>query len=718
MYRKMICLAALVCVFGLTSNVSADLILHWRFDDASGTTAADTSGNGYNGTILGDPQWVVGKAGAALDFSNGLSAESVDVPSAMNGLTAMSVMLWVKSNVTNTDHGFVNFIDPDGGDFGGMRYDAASWAFPGGTNVITVVTPTSGPRARLESASDMQVTEWQHVAMTWASGEGIKLYVNGEQDTAPTGVDPPGEGAVEGIVKLLIGRGAKDDAAGASWDGLIDDVRVYSTAMTAEEIRSAMVSEPFPYAIGPDPANGTLYTDTWITLSWSPGDFAASHDVYIGDNLDDVNSGAEGTFVGNQTDTFIVVGFPGFPFPGGLDPGTTYYWRVDEVNEAEPDSPWKGYIWSFGIPPNTAYSPDPPDGAAGVSVDAQLSWTPGLGSKLHTVYFGETFEEVDTATGGQSQGSSTFAPGTLKMAGTYYWRVDEFDFVETYKGDIWSFTTEGAVANPNPPDGAVDISQTPTLTWQPGVFADTYEVYFGADEASLELKASGNLGEESYEPGRLEWNTTYYWRVDEANDANPDSPWTGPLWSFTTANFLIIDDMENYNDLDPADPNSNRIFLAWVDGFDDPTNGSLIGYDNPPFAEQTIVHSGNQSMPFAYDNAAGLSEATLTLTANRDWTVNGVDRLTIWYRGSSDNAAENLYVVLNDSAVVANDNPDAALATAWTAWDIDLTRFSDQGVNLTNVNSITLGLGNRNNPAAGGAGIMYFDDIRLYALEQ
>jgi hypothetical protein len=176
--------------------------------------------------------------------------------------------------------------------------------------------------------------------------------------------------------------------------------------------------------------------------------------------------------------------------------------------------------------------------------------------------------------------------------------------------------------------------------------------------------------------------------------------------------------MENYNDLDPADPNSNRIFLAWVDGFDDPTNGSLIGYDNPPFAEQTIVHSGNQSMPFAYDNAAGLSEATLTLTANRDWTVNGVDRLTIWYRGSSDNAAENLYVVLNDSAVVANDNPDAALATAWTAWDIDLTRFSDQGVNLTNVNSITLGLGNRNNPAAGGAGIMYFDDIRLYALEQ
>jgi hypothetical protein len=72
--------------------------------------------------------------------------------------------------------------------------------------------------------------------------------------------------------------------------------------------------------------------------------------------------------------------------------------------------------------------------------------------------------------------------------------------------------------------------------------------------------------------------------------------------------------MESYNDLNPDEPGSNRIFLAWIDGFDDPANGSLVGYDNPPFAEKSIVHSGLQSMPFAYDNAAGKSEATLTLT--------------------------------------------------------------------------------------------------------
>jgi hypothetical protein len=176
--------------------------------------------------------------------------------------------------------------------------------------------------------------------------------------------------------------------------------------------------------------------------------------------------------------------------------------------------------------------------------------------------------------------------------------------------------------------------------------------------------------------------------------------------------------MESYNDLNEDDPGSNRIYLAWIDGFDNPAaNGAVVGNFDPPFAEQTIVHSGNQSMPMAYDNAVGKSEATLTLTSNRDWTVNGVNTLTIWYRGNSSNAAETMYVMLNGSAGVDNDNPDAALSSSWTQWNIDLQAFADQGVNLANVTSITLGLGNRSNPVAGGSGMLYFDDIRLYPLE-
>ncbi len=122
-------------------------------------------------------------------------------------------------------------------------------------------------------------------------------------------------------------------------------------------------------------------------------------------------------------------------------------------------------------------------------------------------------------------------------------------------------------------------------------------------------------------------------------------------------------------------------------------------------------------MPLYYDNSVGYSEATLTLTYPRDWTENGVSTLTIWFRGDSANAAETLYVVLNGSAVVTHDNPNAAQVEEWTEWNIDLQAFADQGVNLANVNTIALGLGNKNpdvSGQAGGSGTMYFDDIRLY----
>jgi len=495
---------------------------------------------------------------------------------------------------------------------------------------------------------------------------------------------------------------ASDSAAGTAGSLHIDNVQIGFVDL-----------EKAKY---PSPEDGAIHPDTWVSLNWSPGHFATSHDVYFSDNRADVEAGAEAAFQGNQAADYLVVGFPGFPYPDGLVNGTTYYWRIDEVNDTDPNSPWKGDLWSFSIPPKTAYSPDPADGAESVYVEDRLSWTPGYGAMLHTVYFGDNFDDVNNATGGLPQGTTDYRPGTLKMAANYYWRVDEFDGIETYKGDIWSFLTEGAVANPNPADGAVDVSQTAILSWTPGVFGASHEVYFGTDASSLELKGSGNLGSESYNPGQLEWNTTYYWRVDEANNANADSPWTGPIWSFATADFLVLDDMENYNDIPEGEPGSNRIYIAWADGFDNPlVNGSYVGNDPPPIAEQTIVHSGNQSMPMTYDNAVGKSEATLTLTSNRDWTFKGLNTLTIWFRGSAANAAENLYVALNGSAVVNNDNPDAAQVISWTEWNIDLQDFADQGLNLANVNSITLGLGDRSNPVAGGAGMMYFDDIRLYA---
>ena len=698
MYRKFTLMVSLVLVLGLLGIASAELVGQWKLDEGGGTIAVDASGNDNNGTLEDEPTVVDGQFGQALAFESSrvaipasdtltadLFQESFTLTAWINpertGNTWQQVFRAITASATND----TLFLNNDG---------RLSWRG-------TVNGAWAG--GMCETAADVvPAGQWTHVAVT-GDQTNFRIYVNGElsQESAFQTTDGAN-------TTYYIGG----TAGGESYSGMVDDLRVYNHALSEDDIRSSMENQggAIVKAYAPSPRNGTLHEDTWISLGWRAGDLAVSHDVYISDNFDAVSEGAEGTFIANQTDTFMVIGFPGFPYSDGLVPGTTYYWRIDEVNETEPNSPWKGDIWSFSIPPKTAYFPDPADGAEAVGIDDSLSWTPGYGAKLHTVYFGETFDEVDSVAGGSPQGAATYSPGTLKMAKTYYWRVDEFDVVETHKGDVWSFTTEGAVSNPSPTKGAVDVTQTPVLTWLPG-FGATYDIFFGTDPSALEKKASGSLGSETYEPGQLEWNTTYYWRVDEANSANADSPWTGPTWSFTTANFLIIDDMEAYNDLDPADPLSNRIFNVWIDGFGDPTNGSLVGNDFAPFAEQTIVNNGLQSMPMFYDNsAASKSEATLSLTSNRDWTVNGVDTLTIWFRGDSGNAAETLYVTLNGSARVDNENPDAATLARWTAWNIPLQIFVDQGVNLTNVDSITLGLSS----VTGGTGTMYFDDIRLY----
>ncbi len=485
------------------------------------------------------------------------------------------------------------------------------------------------------------------------------------------------------------------------------------------------------------------------------------------------------------------------------------------------------------------------------------------------MYFGDNFDDVESAVVGLEQASTTYDPGPLELEKTYYWRVDEFDGVETHKGDTLSFTTIGArgtglrgdyytgenfdkleltridpqvdfgwggsppnekvggsnisirwtgdvsaqftdtytfytitddgirvwvngkliienwthhgdtedtgtidlvagqsysivleyfqagggsvarlgwesphttkqiiptyllwppikARNPNPPNGATDIKQTATLSWEPGEAAVSHQSYFGTDEEAVknantgspEYKGGIDLGSESYDPGKLEWDTAYYWRIDEVE--TDDTIQTGNVWSFTTADFLIVDDFEDYDAY-------NQIWWSWHDGagyVSHPTEspyagngtGSMVGDENTPsYTEETIVHGGSQSMPVFYDNSVLLySEVEKTLTYPRDWTENGVNTLTIWFRGSSANATETLYVALNGSAVVSYDNPDAAQIGIWTEWTIDLQAFADQGVNLTNVDKITLGLGDRNNPQAGGSGTMYFDDIRLY----
>ena len=628
MFKQTIHVIALIVVLGLlAANVAegADpsLVAWYRFDG----DATDSSGNNLHGTEMGDPTYTTGVFGQAIDLDGDGDYVDCGLDPKFDITEFITFTYWIQVRAfdaawqTVLSRGDDSWRSSRAGSEGTESFMEAA---VGGTsgNYLYGVTPVDDG-------------QWHHVGATY-DGTTFYLYLDGELESSE-----PSTGQIT-VSSYPLYIGENSQATGRHWNGLIDDVMIFNRALSQEEIQRIMQSSggAYPYATAPNPADGALHADTWVTLSWKAGDFAVSHDVYLGDNFDDVYDGTGDTFQGNQGDTFYIAGFPGFAFPEGLVPGTTYYWRIDEVNEADPNSPWKGDVWSFSIPPKTAYNPNPADGAESVDLGARLSWTAGFNAKLHTVFISEDFDTVANATVGVPLGTTTYDPGPLKAAKIYYWRVDEFDGIQTHKGDVWSFTTLGAIGNPNPVDGAVDITQTPTLTWTPAIPAASHEIYLGDDEgavrnattASPEYKGTKPLGDESYVPDKLAWNTTYFWRIDEVNNTNPDSPWVGRIWSFTTADFMIIDDFEGYTDDDPA---GEAIWQSWIDGFGIADNGAQVGYLLPPYAEQTIVHGGLQSMPLMYDNTAGVtnSEAVLTLSTARDWTEEDVAELSLWFRG-------------------------------------------------------------------------------------
>ena len=170
---------------------------------------------------------------------------------------------------------------------------------------------------------------------------------------------------------------------------------------------------------------------------------------------------------------------------------------------------------------------------------------------------------------------------------------------------------------PSPRSGAVDVKQTSILSWSAGVRAASHDVYFGEDANAVAdantttkdiYRGRQALDANSFDPGRLAWNKTYYWRIDEVNAADPEGLWKGAVWTFTTANFIVVDDFESYTD-DLA--NLHRIFQVWIDGggYTQPEpgqagngSGALVGTNDAPWVELTVVHGGRQAMPMSYNN--------------------------------------------------------------------------------------------------------------------
>jgi len=239
--RRLIYLVSLVLVLGVAGNASADLVAHWAFDEGSGTTAFDSSGNGNNGTLQGDPKWVTGKIGGALEFNGTDSIIDISYSPNMTPSEGTTMSAWVFPTDTTR-----SCIVGQLGGYGmalldGLQLKSVIW---GADWVLSDVT--------------MPVQEWSHIAMTWdVTNAERMIFLNGEL------VGQRGDAAVPDVqnnmgIGLWVGWTGGDDA----FMGIIDDVRIYDHALTEVEILGAMTGEPWPYAFGPDPADGALHSDT------------------------------------------------------------------------------------------------------------------------------------------------------------------------------------------------------------------------------------------------------------------------------------------------------------------------------------------------------------------------------------------------------------------------------------------------------------------------
>jgi hypothetical protein len=220
----------------VSSNVlSATNILHWTFDDGSGTNAVDSSGAGRDGVFSGPPSWTTnGVIANALQFSgtNDCVRQSGG-SNVLNGLNAFTVSLWIKPPPTNSSQGFLT-ADDSGTNPSFSLATRTSASCGDETNVVEAMIPTTkGVMHRTSASNALKPGQWQHLALAWTNGNEPKLYINGQLDRPLSGF-VAASGVLTNCPQFIVGKGGLDSPA--SWSGSIDDVRVFAAALSADEI--------------------------------------------------------------------------------------------------------------------------------------------------------------------------------------------------------------------------------------------------------------------------------------------------------------------------------------------------------------------------------------------------------------------------------------------------------------------------------------------------
>jgi len=771
MYKKLIYLISFVLVLGPTTGVTnadiaTELLVYWPLNEGAGSTVLDATGNGHNGTFNGDPQWVDGKNGKALHFDGVDDFVTHSLPGDRT-YASFTIAVWAKADdVPQADlAGLFSSHEPGGSTGAGFQIDVDA-----GSMVYQIRPPGSA------GAFGDATTDWVHLAVA-CEGTSAQLYYQG----APTNQATL---ASDLFNEFTVGVNRNRSRWFA---GTIDEFRVYSRVLTTDDIAELYEWTPSPpmKAQNPDPDHGATDVPRDIALSWTPGEYAGTHDVYFGTSFEDVNTAtiASPEYKGSQSETAYVPDHR-------LDFGQTYFWRVDEVNAPPDFTIFKGDVWSFTVEPYaypmesitaTASSANKADegpentiNSSGLDgydlhsyenaamwlssgIDPNATWIKYEFDRVYKLHqmlvwnynssvepligFGirdATIEYSVDGTGwnllgtthefARGPGAAGYAPNTtvdlsgvaakyVKITANSNWggMVNQYGLSEVRFLYIPVWATE-----PSPDSGATDVDVDAILSFRAGREAAKHDVYISTDEQAV---IDGNVPvasvtEPSYAPS-LDLAGTYYWRIDEVNDAEIPTAGQGDIWNLSTQEYLVVDDFESYNDIPAGEEGSNLVYGTWVDGFENPANGSTIGYNEPfqPTIETSLVYDGQQSVPLFYDNTvATYSEVTANvadLDVGRDWTMHGIKALTLRFFGDPNNAVQQMYVKINGSRVTYDGSAEDTRLTGWQMWYIDLASL---GVSLSNVTELTIGF--ERIGAVGGKGMVLLDGIRLYSYDR
>ncbi|UCD49494.1 MAG: LamG domain-containing protein [Phycisphaerales bacterium] len=727
------------------------LIGWWTCDEGEGSVVADSSVNGNDGTFVnGDPVWVEGVDGTAVELT---IPTLIEIPVMDLTLEEATMAGWIKPYGTQPDwaslmmhregsaHGFNVLADYR------LAYhwndDSASWSYRGDAYVVD--------------------NEWTFAAVT-IEPDRATFYVNGVEASANVASHP----AATWDGNVYLGGDGTDGQSGRRMTGALDDVSFFSRALTAEEIEAIMggLADPALAALL-SPENGATDVSRDVTLAWTAGESAATHDVYIGTSLEDVEAASRA----NPMDLLVSQGQTAAIYEAGrLDFGQTYYWRIDEVGSD--GAVLAGSVWSFTVEPlsypvrnviattngvsEADAGPENTVNGSGLNAgdqhstatsDMWLAVSNGVDPlaiqyefdgvyKLHEMMvwnYNVMFEVMlgfglkDVAVEYSENGTDWTALGDVQLAQATaqaaYAANTTIDFagvaakyvkltVNSGYGMLGQFGLSEVrftyipvqAREPQPAEGQIDVDPSGTLSWRAGREAATHEVYLSTDEAAV---ADGSavvdtVANTDYALAGLDLQlgSTYYWKVDEVNEAEAISAWEGRVWSFSTQESFVVEDFESY-----GDDEGERIYETWIDGWVNET-GSTVGYLETPFAEQSIVNSGGQSMPLFYDNSGTtVSEAERTFIAPQNWARNGIKTLAVQFHGAQDNTGQ-LYLMINNTKIVYNSDASDINKAQWQPWLIDL---SSVGANLQSVTKLVIGV-----EGSGAGGTIYIDDIRLY----